>query len=759
MLTRVLFILLPTLYSVTLFLSAGLLFVVEPMIGKMILPLLGGTPAVWNTCMMFFQALLLAGYGYAHIISRTTINRQIFIHLVILITACVALPIGIPRQWLPSAEGSPIAYILRLLLMSVGLPFFILSSNSLLLQKWFSRSNHPSARDPYFLYSASNLGSMLALISYPTLIEPHFRLAEQSRLWAAGFLLLLLGAVFCAWLVKKYLNTSPSEGELDPNERTDGGVADDSRVTFRERLRWVLLAFVPSSLMLGVTAYLSTDVAAIPLFWVVPLALYLLSFIIVFARVPAVVHRMMIMLLPVSISTLVIVNFANMEGPKWIMFSMHLINFFIYCMVCHGAIANSRPTARHLTEFYLWISVGGVLGGVFNALIAPVAFNTLLEYPLALIFGALLLPAGRENIFGGQRKWRIVLLYVAVPAALVMLTYWSTNKWNIEDINLKVLADFFHVDQKILFQIAIYSVLGLFCYGLVFLKKPYLFGIAIATLLLTLVMTKDIYRGTVYQERSFYGILTVVKEGGDFMSLYHGTTLHGKQWLDPDKRFDPLTYYATKGPVGQVFAEFSGAKKKDYIAVAGLGTGSIAAYVWPGQEIHYYEIDPAIKRIASSPRYFSYLNDCRGQVKLILGDARLMMEKAPPHHYGIIILDAFSSDAIPVHLLTQEAVNLYFSKLKQDGVLLVHISNRYVDLAPVLASLTNAKGYAARVCKDDGGGDLDNERNVSKWVLMARRETDFGSLANNNSWKNIEGKPNVSAWTDDFSNILSIFKW
>ncbi len=756
--TRVLFVLLPTLFSLTLFLSAGLLFIIEPMIGKMILPLLGGTPAVWNTCMLFFQAVLLAGYGYAHLLSsKLGLNRQIIIHLIILIVATIALPIAIPKHWTPPAEGSPIAYILLLLMMCVGLPFFVLSANSLLFQKWFSGTSHPSARDPYFLYSASNLGSMLALLSYPALIEPHFRLVEQSRAWTSGYLLLLVCAIFSAWLARKYLTVGPPEGEGEESKPAAGSVAPDSRVTFGERIRWVLLAFVPSSLMLGVTAFLSTDVAAIPLFWVIPLALYLLSFIIVFARVPAAVHRVMIVLLPISITLLIVVSFSNMEVPKGATFILHLLNFFIYAMVCHGEIAGSRPAASHLTEFYLWISVGGVLGGIFNALVAPLAFRTVLEYPLALIFGALLLPVAKGNLWTDLKKWQAILLYLAVPLVLVLLAYWSIHKWSMEGISLKVLADFFHVEQKILFQLAIYGVLGLLCYGLSFLKRPYLFGIAIAALLLTIVLTKDISRKTVHQERSFFGVLSVVRDNGNFMSLYHGTTLHGKQWLDPDKRFDPLTYYAMEGPVGQVFSEFSGGKKKNRIAVTGLGTGSIAAYVWPGQELHFYEIDPAIKRVAADPRYFSYLHDCRGKVQVILGDARLTLEKAPPQYYGMIILDAFSSDAIPIHLLTQEAVELYFSKLDQQGVLLIHISNRYVNLAPVLARLAVTKGYAGRICKDNG--DADSERNASNWVLLARQETDLGSLAGNSAWQNLELKQNVEVWTDDFSNILSVFKW
>ena len=300
--------------------------------------------------------------------------------------------------------------------------------------------------------------------------------------------------------------------------------------------------------------------------------------------------------------------------------------------------------------------------------------------------------------------------------------------------------------------------LFLLCNGLHFLKRPFLFGIGIAALMMTLHVSKDMDRDIVHRERSFFGVLTVEREeGGRFMSLLHGTTLHGKQWLDPFKRFEPLTYYHATGPAGRVFSEFSGDKKKSRIAVTGLGTGSLAAYAGPGQEIDIYEIDGAVKRIAANRAYFSYLNDCQAKWKIILGDARLTMEKAPANYYGIIALDAFSSDAIPVHLLTKEAIELYFSKLTQDGVLLVHISNQYVDLAPILFGLAKENGYAAIMMSDDE--DSEEGKNVSTWVLLARKETDFGDLSKSSDWGKIELTRRVKVWTDDFSDILSVFKW
>jgi len=753
LLTRILFASLPALFSLTLFLSAGLLFLIEPMIAKMILPRLGGTPAVWNTCMMFFQIVLLAGYGYAHLsCRRARVNRQIAIHLTLLALACLALPIALPGQIMPDAEASPAGYILLLLLLSVGLPFFVLSATSIMLQTWFADTGHPSARDPYFLYSASNLGSMLALIGYPTLIEPYLRLADQGRAWTSGYAFLLVCIVCCAALTRKYFAAKAETAATASR-------AEDSLLTFKVRSRWVLLAFVPSSLMLGVTTFLSTDVAAIPLFWIIPLSLYLLTFIIVFARVPALVHKLMVTLLPVCVTALIFVTFSDTGIPKWLIFIVHLINFFVYSMVCHGEIARSRPTPRHLTEFYLLISFGGVLGGIFNALIAPVTFNTVLEYPLILVLGALLLPIMKHRqSHRNWLNWKNGVLYLAGPVLLAALTYWLTQKLPIEKINLTQLAGLMHCELNTLNLIITYGFLGLISYGLVLLKKPFLFGLAVAAILMTIVLSTDITRNVVYRERSFFGVLTVSRESdGAFMNLYHGVTLHGRQEMSAQQRFEPLSYYHRKGPVGRVFEAFSGPNKKLCIAVTGLGAGSLAAYAEPGQELHFYEIDRTIKMIALNPGYFTYLNDCRADWKVILGDARLTMEKAPPHYYGIIILDAFSSDAIPVHLITKEAVDLYFSKLNRNGLLLLHISNRYLNLAPVLAELTYENGLAARICDDDE--DTAIEKYGSTWVLLARTEADLGNIAGSKAWHKLVRRNNIKVWTDDFSNILSVFKW
>lgn len=749
---------LPALFSLALFLSAALLFTVELMIAKMILPLFGGTPAVWNTCMMFFQAVLLAGYGYAHLLgTRVGTARQIAVQLTLLAAACIVLPVAVPRQWAPSPEGNPAAELLVLLLITVGPPFFVLSSIAPLLQRWFARTGHPAAVDPYFLYSASNLGSMLALISYPAWVEPHLRLAGQGCAWTAGYVAVLFLTALCAAALWRWRSACPT-GERADGEGAAGGCDVPAPLGRWEQGRWVLLAFVPSSLMLGVTSFLSTDVAAVPLFWVVPLALYLLSFIIVFARVPAQVHRISVWLLPLTLLALFLADFSDLGLPKWGVFSVHLVNFFMVSMVCHGEIARTRPAAGHLTVFYLWISVGGVLGGIFNSLVAPVVFPALFEYPAVLVLAALLVPAGRRARPAAIRlTWKEPALYLGTPLVLAPLVHYLTT-----DISVAHALHTFLIglpfSWKAFSMIVNFGFPALACAGLLFLKRPLLFGIGFAAIFVTMTVQKDLELDIVHRQRNFFGVLTVSRSfDGSFMNLSHGTTLHGKQWLSPFHRREPASYYHRHGPAGEVFAEFDGTRKKKRIAVTGLGAGTLAVYAGAGQEIDFYEINPMVKRIATNAKYFTYLSDCRARWRIILGDARLTLAEAPSGRYGLVVLDAFSSDSIPVHLLTREAVALYLSKIEPAGVLLVHITNRYVDLAPVLARLVQEQGFACRLRDDER--EFETGKDGSTWVVIARSERDLGGLARNGAWKKMAPRPGVGVWTDDFSNLLSVFKW
>ena len=402
------------LFSLTLFLGAALLFMVEPMFGKMALPLLGGSPAVWNTCMVFYQGALLAGYLYAHLAPKWLgVRRQAAFHLGLLLVILFTLPIGIFHGWTPPPTANPVTWLLLLLLLSVGLPFFVVSSTAPLLQKWFTHTGHASAHDPYFLYGASNLGSLLALVAYPTIIEPYLRLHHQSWVWAGGYALLLVLVALCGvilWRASAPAGAAPGQDAAIAAPGIGAATSAASPPTISQRAWWVLLAFFPSSLLLGVTTYLSTDIAAVPLLWIIPLILYLLTFVLVFARKPLIPHQIMVFVEPFVIILLAVIFFARLKGVVWQIIPVHLLAFFCIAMVCHGELMHSRPPADHLTEFYLWISVGGVLGGIFNALLAPILFSSVMEYPLIIVAACLArpslsLPTDRPN----QRWWDFLL--------------------------------------------------------------------------------------------------------------------------------------------------------------------------------------------------------------------------------------------------------------------------------------------------------------------------------------------------------------
>ncbi|MBF0328251.1 MAG: fused MFS/spermidine synthase [Nitrospirae bacterium] len=743
---------LPVVFAVSLFMSASLLFIVEPMIAKMILPILGGTPAVWNTCMMFFQAALLAGYAYAHLISeRLSFGRQVAVHIAILLIACIFLPVGISKAWI-RFDVSPIWMVVSLLFMSVSLPFFVLSSSAPLLQRWFAATGHESANDPYFLYSASNLGSMLALLAYPTIIEPKLSLGGQSSIWTIGYILFALLTGLCAYFVRK--NACINAGM--PISEGDSAICIDTAIppTMIQRFRWIVLAFIPSSLMLGVTTHFTTDIASIPLFWVVPLALYLLSFIIVFAKLPFSLHKIMVKLLPFGVATLLFLIFSYLKPPMLAVFMLHLGTFFAVAMVCHGELAASRPAVKYLTEFYLLMSVGGALGGVFNALVAPIVFKSILEYPLVLALAGLVLPYSALTQESGLKKY----LDLIIPVLIGILAYWLMDKWPISDLDLSFFAKTFNVETGTLTTTLTYGIPALLCYAVSFIKKPARFGIAVMVFVGVWIATDKWGGDIIHRERSFFGVHTVINDAdGRFRSLVHGTTLHGKQSRDPEYSQEPFTYFHRQSPIGQVFTEFSGKKAKDHIAVVGLGAGTLVIYGETGQKFTFYEIDPTVKNIAVNPEYFTFFEKSKPEWQIILGDGRLRIEEAQSKAYGIIILDAFSSDAIPVHLLTKEALKLYLSKLRDDGILAFQITNKYVSLEPVLQKLANDAGITALLQED--GYDMALMKYGSKWVLMARNTEAFGRLAHDERWRKLEGFAPARLWTDDFSNVLSFFNW
>lgn len=735
------------LFALTLLLNALLLFLVQPMVAKLLLPYLGGTPAVWNTCMVFFQALLLAGYAYAHFITtRLRLKPQIILHLTLLTAAMVCFPLEIAEASTRALDGQtpPVAWLLWRLLWLVGLPFLMLATGGPLLQKWFSQTGHPAAHDPYFLYGASNFGSLLALLGYPLLLEPALRLQQQSQLWAISYSGLILCVFACA--VVRWRRGAGKDSDSARNAARTA-IAPVAPLSWSRRLFWVALSFVPSSLMLGVTTYLSSDISPIPLLWVLPLALYLVTFIVAFARRPWVrVQPLSGGLLALGFVLLFLI-LAQLRHPIWLLVVLHLLFFFLAALVGHLRLAQDRPPAAQLTEFYLWLSVGGVLGGIFNSLLAPVIFSTIAEYPVAIIMALMLrVPAGAPKRWA-ENRWFDLFWPAAAFLAAVFLT---TTLPRLGLIPLRVLS------------------LTLVVPGLVAAAStalPLRFALIIGATVLGLSgYVAELQHGrTLLSERNFFGTLRVTDDSdGKFRLLYHGNTIHGRQRLAGAQRCEPLSYYHPNSPLGQAWQAFAATPANNNFAIVGLGTGAIAAYSQPGQHWTYYEIDPAVRDIAERPDFFTYLRECSATpIQTILGDARLQLRHAPAAHYGLIVLDAFSSDAVPTHLLTQQALQLYLTKLAPGGRLLFHISNHYLDLQRVVAALAHSEGLAG-LSSDPPAlqkAYVVEGQDPAYWIALARTETDLQALRQDPRWHRLAPPGNNKVWLDDYSNVLSVFRW
>ena len=721
------------LFTATLFSSAFLLFLVEPMIARMVLPLLGGAPAVWNTCVVFFQAIMLAGYAYAHgATGWLGVRRQSMVHAVLVLTPVLVLPFAI-RQSAPPVTGSPIGWLLLVLLGSVGLPFFVLSTTAAVLQKWFSRTAHRDAGDPYFLYVASNVGSLLALLAYPLLVEPRLTLAQQGRLWTAGYAVYMILAIVCAAMIWRTRDLGRAWEDDEP-------VSVTPAPSWQLRARWTAWSFVPSSLMLGVTSYLSTDIAAVPLLWIVPLALYLLTFIIAFGRGSARAAGIAGRLLPVLMLPIVLVFVGRFWIPLPLAISLHLLTFVAAGLACHGALAAARPNTEHLTAFYLWVAVGGMLGGLFNSLVAPAVFTGIAEYPIALIAACLLRPVARRRLSWRDRRAIAFGLPVAIGVMSAIIVAWS----NTAAPSARAFVGLLGIPALLAFT---------------FSRKPIPFAAALSLMVLSGQLSNGGYGAVEYAERTFFGVYRVrVDPQEGYRFLLHGTTLHGVQRLDPARRREPVAYYHRTGPVGHALQELPAAARSR-VGVVGLGTGGLATYVRPGQQWVFYEIDPAVERIARDTRLFTYLADCGAACSVVLGDARLSILREPGRSFDVIVIDAFSSDAIPVHLMTTEAIGLYVSRLRSGGALVFHISNRHLELAPVLTKLAAANGLVA-VRRNDALAKTPPADGMipSEWLVMARTREDLGPLSRDQRWQAPAVPASTPLWTDDFSNILSVLR-
>jgi hypothetical protein len=753
--------------------GATLLFAMQPMVGKMILPLLGGTPAVWSTCMVFFQAALLGGYAYAHAsTARLRPSRQALLHLAVLAAPLAVLPLAVNPRWLRGGEAHPVLDVLTLLSVSVGLPFLVVSATAPLLQQWFTRTGHPAARDPYFLYAASNLGSMLALLGYPTLVEPRLPLQgpgwlTQTTLWSAGYGVLAALTALCAlalWWKPARAGPPAAEAADAPAEPAPG---------WRRRVHWIALAFVPSSLLLGATTYITTDLAAVPLLWVLPLAIYLLTFILAFGRWPRVLHRVVVAITLPLVLLVIFLMVASLPERIWVTVLWHFGLLFVLALACHGALALDRPAPRHLTAFYLLISVGGALGGLFNALLAPLVFPSLIEYPLVMVLACVLLRAERDGAgLGPGARHAAALVLLVAALALVLYSESATLRVDFSFL-ARVLewssarvGEWLDPIERPLNKVLLYGPpLGL---AWLLRRRPLHLGLALATVLLVAGFVDARNSDQIRQSRSFFGVLRISRDRDEkgYTELRHGTTLHGRQSLEPARRAEPLAYYQRRGPVGQLFAELGRRPGALRMAVIGLGTGTLAAYARPGDRLTFYEIDRLVRDVAFDPRYFTYAADARDRgasLRMELGDARIRLDavrrERPEERYDVVLVDAFSSDAIPVHLLTREALRLYFDMLGSRGILALHISNRYLRLEPVVANLAEDGRYAGLLQHGDTG-DVRGGVEAS-WVLLARRPEDFGEMASDSRWTVTPLDPDsrVGTWTDDFHNLLSVFKW
>jgi SAM-dependent methyltransferase len=722
------------LFAFALFVSAFLLFVLEPMVAKSMLPKLGGTPMVWNTCVVFFQAALLVGYLAAYLSTRPSLPRWVaWLYPALIAGAMIFLPLSFTR--VPAPDQQPAAWLLGELMRVAALPTIALSMTTPALQAWFARTRLRGAEDPYFLYAASNAGSLLALLAYPTIIEPMLGLQPQARVWAGAFVLLAILVGACAVITRRYLWYGGA-GFSRPSVQTV--------IPAAQRIRWIALAFIPSSLMLGVTTYISTDIAAVPLIWVLPLALYLATFVIAFAqRVPgagAAAERRV----PLLATTVAVFMAANAVLPIQFDMPLHLATFTAVALMCHGRLAADRPPAEHLTEFYLLLSFGGMLGGLFNTLIAPAVFNRVVEYPLLLV-AACAVPALYARLWGPASAGRGIsdLGYTAVIAAAAAAVNIVLLRNDVDSSQLRVVA---------------LGVVGV----VVFTQARHAtrFAMMIAAMLLASAVARSAYAPVLESERTFFGTYRVsLDDDGKFYALYHGTTVHGLQAVDRSRRDEPLVYYHRSGPFGQAFERLPRLREGSDIGVVGLGVGSLGAYASPSQRWVFFEIDPAVERIARDVRYFHFLESCGSRCEVVLGDARLSLARFD-RRFDAIVLDAFSSDSIPLHLLTREALNMYLQHLKPGGLLLFHVSNRYLRLAPALARLVAERGLASVEQEQTvDAADVGNGRSASDWIVASADAGAVGLLASDRRWKPIKPPERMRVWTDDYSNILAVMNW
>jgi hypothetical protein len=725
------------LFALTIFLSALLLFAIEPMFAKMALPLLGGSPSVWSVAMVFFQALMLAGYSYAHVLTRWLSMRiAAAVHLGVLAMAFACMPISLRFADAPPSTVDPTLWLIVVFAASIGLPFLALSAQAPLLQSWFASARHRKSGDPYFLYAASNIGSFISLLAYPFLVEPFLGLSAQR-----GLVTMLFVALAILMALAALATLMGGAGARGAEEVAPAAESAAIPVSVRTMLGWIALSFVPSGLLVSVTAHISTDVAAAPLLWVLPLGLYLLTFVLTF-RPRCLLGDARLTMLTAWSGVLALMMLGLRPELAALGLIVHLGAFFCAALMCHRALYQSRPDARALTIFYFSMSLGGALGGLFAGLIAPMIFSSVAEYPLLIVAALVLRPGTWADLRTTSPK---VALALAAWIATIILAGHVAQAWTDSSlVALKVCFGGLGALCLLIWRDSAASSAG---------------GLAMALQLTFLPSLDD----TAESYRSFFGVNRVLEiRDGQFRALVHGTTIHGAIRIREANGAPsvgaptPATYYLPDGPLGDAIAaarQTHGVLR--HIAIVGLGAGALACDMRPGEPITFYEIDPVVVRLASDPSRFRYLRDCAPNAKLIVGDARLTLS-AQSKVSDVIVVDAFSSDAIPVHLLTREAIALYLSKLDEHGLLVMHVSNNQMEFSGLIAREAADLGLVAYMRSEINVSPDDRDlRMASDAVVLARREADLGPLRNKRGWRSIQPDPAITAWTDDYSSILA----
>lgn len=710
-------------YAVALFVSAMLLFTCQPLVARMIVPLLGGAPSVWILCSLCFQALLLAGYAFAHLSGRyLPLRAQVAVQIVLVLTTFAVLPIHVDEAStrLLTQHGPTLGLVL-LLLRAVGLPFFVLSTTAPLLQRWFAELGE---KDPYFLYAASNAGSMIALIGYPLLIEPFSTVRAQSRTLEVAFGAYALLIAVCGFTTVQRHADAPAV-EDDPAA---------TPITWAQRIGWIALAFAPSSLLLGSTQYVTTDIASIPLLWVLPLAAYLASFIVAFARKQPLSDAVLSRVFAFAAVIVALLLLGNLRTPAMPIVAAHVLLVLIASTACHRALVRRRPHVSHLTEFYFLTSVGGVLGGAFNGLLAPAVFNDLYELPIAI--GATLAARAALDDVKLDRKSLAKEIGFGVALGAATFAVWMLLGARIPNPTFQLLA-VFTVPIFVAFRWS--------------RQQPVRYGVALAGILLVAMRNTDDTIVDAKSSRNFFGVLRLGDDPSrKLRTLVDGRTVHGKQM--PSDPATPTSYYHPTGPAGDVLSHREGPRR---VACIGLGVGALAAYAQPGDQWTFFEINPDVVAIANQS--FTFLRDARTRtsVEIPIGDGRLLMRDVPSGTVDVIVLDAFSSDAIPTHLLTREALAIYRRALKPSGLLLAHVSNLILRLQPVFGALARDAGMAILERVDT---KLDDDlrahgKDASEWVLLSN-----DAKIARPGWSAVVTPASQPVWTDDFVNVLGVLR-